>query len=75
MGEPQKKERRLRTTRIQINALVALIVLATMGGGLMFMLALNNLTAHQFTTLSHLLGLVVGATVYVVKHFATTDED
>ena len=65
----------MRFTRIQINALVALIILAVMGGGLMFMLALNDLTAHQFTTLSHLLGLVVGATVYVAKHFATTDEE
>ena len=77
MGEKKpSRQRRLRTTRLQINAVIALIVLAGLSAGFMAILLVNELEAHEHQAVIALLGSCIYAVVHIAKTWADdNDED
>lgn len=63
------------TTRLQVNAIIALIVLGTITWRLLDIIRANDLQTHESQILGGALITCVGGIVYVVKLFATDRDD
>lgn len=59
----------MRTTRIQINALLVIIILACIAAGLMYMLIHNDLGCNSGEVLGILAAIIV-ALVWIAKEWA-----
>ena len=63
------------TTKLQVNALLALVVLGTITWRLLDIIRANDLAAHESQILGGALITCVGGIVYVVKLFASDKDD
>ena len=63
------------TTRLQINAIIALLFLGAITWRLTDIIRLNNLETHEIQIVGAALMASVGGVVYVVKLFASDNLD
>ena len=60
----------MKSTKLQTNAIIALLILAGLCAGFMFMLLVNDLTAAEHQAIVGLLAGCVWAIVHIAKEWA-----
>ena len=65
----------MRFTTVHINAILVVLVVGVISGGLLWVLIHNDITDHRFVEVIAILGFCVKGLVDVAKNFSDSDEN